>query len=312
MSDITFTSSQNLPLPFEFVHYNVSQTFPWELTHETAQNKRVGIITFLLLKEVFTQHQYLNGSSPFFGGRSSFWSNWSPRAIGPDFDLMDSFPTFMKEIAKEPSFYQGVDKLLHLKPANEIKDAVFEVLQGRFDHYLSVINRSNYPIPAAAAAEPARLACGVHVGQPTLAFRQFSAVGPLLAINEKQANLARKKIPDGKPLMIATDVVVERFEVDPGSNTARVLHTSRGPISLRSGKTNVILATGAVPATTILLNSIGDKLEGRAGNRLTAHFRSSIKARFRPDSTWIGAPKLPSHPTVAACHVRGRASNSLQ
>jgi len=85
---------------------------------------------------------------------------------------------------------------------------------------------------------------------------------------------ARKKIPDGKPLMIATDVVVERFEVDPESNTAPVLHASRGPISLRSGKTNVILATGAVPATTILLNSIGDKLEGRAGKRLTAHFRS--------------------------------------
>ena len=77
-----------------------------------------------ILKEVFTRHQYLNGFSPFFGGRSSFWSNWSPHAIGPDFDLMDGFPTFMKEIAKEPSFYQGVDKLLHIKPANEIKDAV--------------------------------------------------------------------------------------------------------------------------------------------------------------------------------------------
>lgn len=57
-------------------------------------------------------------------------------------------------------------------------------------------------------------------------------------------------------------------------NTAPVLHASRGPISLRSGKTNVILATGAIPTTTILLNSISDKLEGRAGKRLTAHFRS--------------------------------------
>jgi len=101
-----------------------------------------------------------------------------------------------------------------------------------------------------------------------------SMTGKRLVEGGIRAPGAHKKIPDGKPLMIATDIVVKHFEVDPESNTTPIFHTSRSPISLHSGKTNVILATGAVPAATILLNSIGDKLDGRAGKCLTAHFRS--------------------------------------
>jgi len=227
---------------------------------------------------------------------------------------MNGFPSFMKDIAKDPAFYRGVDKLLHIKPANQIKDPVFDVLQARFDYYLAVINSKQNPVPLAEAAEPARLSCGGRIGQPTSSFRQFSAVGPLLEINERQDKRASQENATGKPLMVATDVVVERFEVDAVSNAARVLHTSRGPISLRGGKTKVILATGAIPATTILLNSLGDQLKDRAGTRLTAHFRSQIKGRFRPDigGVWTGGQELPSHTTIAACHVRGHASNGLQ
>jgi hypothetical protein len=115
--------------------------------------------------------------------------------------------------------------------------------------------------------------------------------------------------------MIATDVVVERFEVESeedGKLHARVLHTSRGTLNLRGGKTNIILATGAIPATTILMNSIGDQLQGRAGQRLTAHFRSHIKARFQVSTAWLKSKVLPSHPVIAACHVRGRGTNGLQ
>ncbi|KAF8870211.1 hypothetical protein BD779DRAFT_1455854 [Infundibulicybe gibba] len=286
---------QNLLLPFQFVRHDVSETFPWELTRKTVQGEKVSLAF---------------GSSPFFGGRSSFWSIWSPRPIGSDFDLMDDFPASMKEIAK--GFDKDVEKLLHIKPANTIKDPVFEVLQGLFDDYLS---EGKGKITRAEGTEPARLATGVFDGTSTRRFKQFSAVGPMLELNEYQNKLARKDKPEGCPIMLATDTVIERFEVEPGDGGklhARVLHTSRGALDLRGGKTNVILATGPIPATTILMNSIGDKLRNRAGKRFTAHFRSNIKARFKHSEAWLKSQALPSHPVVAACHVRGRGIKDLQ
>ena len=295
--------------------------------------------------------QYLNGSSPFFGGRSSFWSIWSPRAIydrpanvkypgeviipgdalnegdiedlGEDdtHDLMDGFPQFMKEIARKPDFYKGVDRLLRVQRADKIKDPVFHsVLQKRFDYYLAedlLKEVNDRIITGAESAKPARLATGVPVGRPTTGFRQFSAVGSLLSINEWQNKLAKRDPPAGSPLMIATDVVVERFETEPANGDhpshARVLHTSRGPLTLRSGSTNVILATGAIPATTILLNSLNDTTNHCPGKRLTSHFRSQIKARFKPSQAWHTENEqvtpLPDVPVISACHVRGRFNN---
>ncbi|KAF8815948.1 hypothetical protein BYT27DRAFT_7209385 [Phlegmacium glaucopus] len=302
---------QNLPLPFQFVQRDVSETFPWELSSETAKEKI-----------------NLSGSSPFFGGRSAFWSIWSPCAIDGDAaadDLMDDFPEFMKRIVKKPDFYRGVDRLLRIQNANQINDPVFQLienhgfranLQGPFDHYLdeNLAGGVNDRIPRALSAKPARLATGVPVGRPTTGFRHFSTVGSLLSINEFQNKLARRNPPAGKPIMMVTDVVVEHFEVEPARGSqpahARVLHTSRGPLTLRGGKTNVILATGAIPATTILMNSIKE-IRPRAGSRLTAHFRSQIKARFMPDRTWFRQPDggdyaPPKVPVISACHVRGR------
>ena len=91
---------------------------------------------------------------------------------------------------------------------------------------------------------------------------------------------------EGSPITIATDTVVEHFEVEGASTVpahARILHTSRGPLTLHGGQTNVILAAGAIPNATILLNSIKDeKFQRHAGQRLTAHFRSKVMARFKP------------------------------
>jgi hypothetical protein len=240
---------------------------------------------------------------------------------------MDYFPEFMKTIARKPDFYEGVDRLLNVQRADKIEDPVFKsILQNRFDHYLAQDIDDDHTITGAQSAEPARLATGVPVGRPTTGFRQFSAVGSLLSINERQNKLAGRNPPAGAPIMIATDVVVERFELEPAVNPthARVLHTSRGPLTLRGGKTNVILAAGAIPATTILLNSIKE-IRPRAGKRVTSHFRSNIKARFKPDHTWAGlddpleeddapleedaVPLDPigiTVPVISACHVRGR------
>jgi hypothetical protein len=50
---------------------------------------------------------------------------------------MDGFPQIMKDIATRKDFYKDVEKLLHIKPANTIKDPIFDVVQGLFDNYLS-------------------------------------------------------------------------------------------------------------------------------------------------------------------------------
>ena len=88
-------------------------------------------------------------------------------------------------------------------------------------------------------------------------------------------------------------------------------------------KTNVILAMGAIPTTTILLNSI-EKIRPHAGQRLTSHFRSNIKARFRPNRTRLGQVPLSgqdgedadltlsNEPVMSACHVCRRGENNLQ
>jgi hypothetical protein len=177
---------------------------------------------------------------------------------------MNGFPRFMQEIAKDPDFYQGADRLLNIKTPSAIGDSFESTLQTRFQYYLDRdihLNAGNR-IGGALQAEHARLATGVPIGVKTTGYRQFSVIGSLLAINERQNKLARQNPPAGKPIMIATDVVVERFEVegtDPVHPThARVLHTSRGPLTLRGGKTNVILAAGPIPNTTILLNSLNE------------------------------------------------------
>ncbi len=223
---------------------------------------------------------------------------------------MTGFPDFMKDIARDPAFYQDAERLLHVKVAGQaINENLFGSLQNRFQFHL------NHNLAGDIIVEAAKLATGVAVGRPSPdSYRHFSAVGSLLAINEHQNKLTMKK--QGNPLMIATNVVVERFNVEhlelPGVDPdmiARVLYTSCGPITLRSGRTNVILATGAIPATTILLNSIRTEIEGRAGTRLTAHFRSKIKARFVPSPAWLDGAGLPaganSHPVLSAHHVRG-------
>ena len=104
--------------------------------------------------------------------------------------------------------------------------------------------------------------------------------------------------------MIATDVVVHKFLIDAdNNNTVDVLRTSRGDLCFPSGKTNIILATGAIPATTILMNSLGDDLKGRAGSRLSGHFISHIVARFpmRPNDSY----NL-DHLEIGASYVAGK------
>lgn len=231
---------------------------------------------------------------------------------------MRDFPPVVTNAVRD--FYRKAeDEVLHVETADEIADPVFKAipLQGRISHYLD----SNH-VAGGFVPESARLATGRPLfGPASKGYRHFSVIASLLTINDVQNTRAERK--EGSPIMIATDTIVERFEVEGAPTVpahARILHTSRGPLTLHGGKTNVILAAGAIPNTTILLNSIKDKkFQRHAGQRLTAHFRSKVMARFEPTETWFNAdgwtkvqameqspPTIPVHPVISAHHVRGR------
>ncbi|TFK63544.1 FAD/NAD(P)-binding domain-containing protein [Pluteus cervinus] len=276
---------QNLPLPFKLLLGGPSETFPWQLTSKTYNNPV----------------KYMHGSCPFFGGRSTFWSAWCPK---PEADLMRGFPKSMLDTAAKEEFWDEAEDLLHVTPANEIDDPIFDGLQDIIDDRLL---KGVPQILGADSAIPAPLAVGMTTSMSKLSFNKFSTPGPLLKLYERQRHLAQEH--RGHPLMIATDTIVQRFEVDPEDHErpVNILHTSRGSLCFPQGKTNIILATGAIPATTILMNSLGDTLENRAGTRLSGHFLSHVTARF-PMNTPRGIDNciFKDHLEIGASYVAGK------
>ncbi|KAJ3554999.1 hypothetical protein NP233_g12308 [Leucocoprinus birnbaumii] len=261
-----------------------SETFPWTLTSNTFKSE-VG---------------YMHGSCPFFGGRSTFWSAWCPRAIYQKWNMMRNFPKTLVDLAKREEFWTRAEELLHVTPADKLSTPIFGNLQDQIDERLvDGVGR----IKGCDFAQSAPLAVGRKTSLSTLAFEKFSTPGPLLTIHGRQLDLAKKQ--EGSPLAIVTNTVVERFELDTDgdgpNHKAVVLHTSRGTLCFPSGKTNIILAAGTVPNTTLLMNSTGDSLKGRAGTRLSGHFLSHIVARFPLNVSALG-----DHLEIAASYVAGR------
>ncbi|KAK7691523.1 hypothetical protein QCA50_004922 [Cerrena zonata] len=285
---------QNMPLPFKLVLGGPSETFPWQLSSKTAQSP----------------FKFMHGSCPFFGGRSTFWSAWCPR---PEQDLMRNFPESMITTAKPEEFWQGCQDLLLVTKADEINDPCFgkrlqNDIQTRLDKGVKAGK-----ISTANTTNHAPLAVGRKTSiANAVAFDKFSTPGPLLKIYEQQRHKA--KVNKGHPLAIATDTVVERFELDPNDPKHRpnVLYTSRGALSFPNTKTNIILAAGVFPSTTILMNSIGDNLAGRAGSRVGGHFISHITARF-PIAEPSGSDGFLPHLEIGASYLAGKdPSNRLQ
>lgn len=219
---------------------------------------------------------------------------------------MRNFPESMLETSKPEAFWTEAEELLHVTKATDINDPVFgkqlqDLIQTRLDKAIQ-----GSTIPNADFTENARLAVGRKTSIPHIvAFEKFSTPGPLLAIYEKQRQLAEKRA--GYPLMFATDVVVHRFETDP-EDTVRVptiLHTSRGALCFPRKNTNVILAAGAFPATTLLMNSVGDLLKDRAGSRVGGHFLTHIAARFPIDQKFFESLSM-SHLQIGASYLAGK------
>jgi len=210
----------------------------------------------------------------------------------------------MLETASKEEFWRDAEELLHVTRIDELDDPVFAQLQVDTDEKLTA-GVNDKKINHADFVDSARLAVGMTTSRSKKAFKKFSTPGPLLKIYERQRRLADRG--EGQPLMIATDTIVERFEVDQEDihRRANILHTSRGALCFPQGRTNIILATNVIPTTTILMNSLGDDLKDRAGQRLSGHFISRIAARFPIPAKYKG-DSLEDHLKIGASHVAGK------
>lgn len=211
---------QNLPLPFKMVLGGPSETFPWTLSRKTFGNKELG---------------FCHGSCPFFGGRSTFWSAWSPQ---PSLELMRGFPDSMKATAETREFWKSAKKLLHVKEAGKIDDGIFGSLQQAVD---KVLKDNLQDIPTADSVESAPLAVGARSPTSLMRFNKFSVPGPLLALYEEQRKLTERG--EGQPLQLMLNCVVTGLnEGDDG--VVRAIETSRGTLSWPEDDTKIVLCAG--------------------------------------------------------------------
>ncbi|KAF9630228.1 2-keto-gluconate dehydrogenase [Lasiodiplodia theobromae] len=282
---------QNLPLPFKVVLGGVSETFPWTLSEKTFKDPLLG---------------YCHGSCPFFGGRSAFWSAWSPQ---PRIEDMRGFPESMIKATQEAIFWPEAKRLLNVTSASDVDDTIFAGLQDVIDERL---REPGDRIPTATVSEPAQLSVGRRSPTSTLRFNKFSVPGPLLRIKEEQA--AKEKEGTGARLDIALGCVVEKLRADDGM--VRSIETSLGPISWANDNTKVVLCAGAFPAATLLLNSF-DSCAKTVGKRVTGHFQTQITARvplstFGPWSPAIAKSDQPCKLEIAAHYLAGEDADTKQ
>ncbi|KAF4551273.1 Hypothetical protein D9617_14g077300 [Elsinoe fawcettii] len=281
------THFQNLPLPFKMVLGGNSETFPWTLTRKTFQTKGV---------------QFLHGSCPFFGGRSTFWSAYTPR---PSLNLMRDFPESMKKTAEQEKFWDDAKELLHVTSADKIDDGIFGDLQTAID---SILQDSIGKIPTADYVEPASLAVGQSSPTSRLRFDKFSIPGPLLGVLERQRNLA--KVNKGAPLEIVVDCAVKSMGKGDDDDFVRVIETSKGTLSWTGNNTKIILCAATVPNATLLLNSF-ESCRDTVGKRLTGHYRTIISARCPVKN--IKGWKKGNSLQMAAAYLAGKhPKNDLQ
>lgn len=234
---------QNLPVPYQKTLGGLSETFPWTLSANTWNGKYI---------------KWLHGSVPFFGGRSIMWSAWCPRPTPTE---MAGWPQQVVDTAQ--LYFKEAERLLNVVPV----DSVFGVLQKELTARLQN-NLAKVPSATRVMAAPLAVSPKPETG---IDFIKFSTPGALLKLIDRGATAAAAG--RGAPLTVATECVVERVLEQGGTATA--LETSRGVVAL--GNAKLILAMGALPATTLVLNSFPQVKN--VGHGFTAHFISSIIAR---------------------------------
>ncbi|KAG1726004.1 uncharacterized protein EDB91DRAFT_1086919 [Suillus paluster] len=285
---------QNLPLPFKYTLGGPSETFPFTLSKQTYES----------------DIKFVHGSCPFFGGRSTFWSAWSP---SPTAALMRNWPNSLVTTAQKPRFFKDATKLLRVTKATDIGPP-YGKLQCQIDQRLQpAVAKAD--ILSAQEVYPAPMAVASTAKTTTIHFTKFSTPGPLLSLYEQQQRHVRAGT--GAPLLFATETAVQYLGVDVGfppplpsfddEVSVKFLRTSRGDLPI-ANKTKIILCAGAFPNTTLLLNSFRNNkyIAGSAGKMVTGHFQTHVVARVKrsafcdlnQESIEIGAEYVAGqHPT---------------
>lgn len=271
---------QMLPMAFQNATGSPPTTYPWTRSSKMATT---GLRMF--------QAGYL----PILGGRSTYWSAWSP---APTPELMRDWPQELIDVTLQAGFWERAKRFLHVTSMDKIKNGVYGNLQKQLDENL----KGNFKrfVPSALSAYPAPIAVS-NTSWRTVQFYKYSTVGTLLGIcNAQQALAAQGK---GSVLPIVDHCIVERLLHDEqGSVTA--IETSRGTLAVASAK--IILAMGTIPPATLLMNSFKGKL-ANAGKRYTGHFMSHITARVKR-SAFHQVASL----ELGALYLDGKDSQGLQ
>ncbi len=248
---------QNLPLPYAGVLGGLSETFPWTLSMRTHEAPYI---------------KWQHGMVPFFGGRSILWSAWCPR---PTPEEMQGWPE--EVIAAAHAYFPEAERLLNVIPASAIDrrrspdDGNPRPIYGELQQRITALLESGLgKVSSLTRTLPAPLAAGA-AELSNVDFAKFSTPGQLLMLADRQAQLAAAG--QGAPLRIATECIVGRILQQGSRPTA--LETSRGIVNVGGAK--VVLAMGALPPTTLVLNSFPQV--ANAGGRFTAHFITSVVAR---------------------------------
>ena len=111
---------QNLPPAYMF-SLRGSETFPWRITEATHEGKYI---------------KWLHGSFNFFGGRSIFWSAWSPKPTDAE---MEEWPKPVKETIHK--YFDEIESLMGVTPADEIFDTNGQSIYGTLQLSLQVMLR---------------------------------------------------------------------------------------------------------------------------------------------------------------------------
>ena len=247
------THYQMLPTAFQSTTALPTTTYAWSRTNKMVTTGM----------ELFQA-----GYMPLFGGRSTYWSAWSP---SPSPDQMRDWPKELINITKKPDFWKRAKKFLHVTSTDKINNGIYGSLQKQLDTNLKKNFKDFVSTAEHSSAAP------IAVDNPewkSVSFYKYSTVGTLLNLYEKHKTMANGGTPS---LTIVDNCIVERLLHDD-NGSAIAVKTSRGILSVNSAK--IVLAMGTIPPTTLLMNSFEKRIPN-AGKRYTGHFVSHITARVK-------------------------------
>ncbi len=238
---------------------------------------------------------------PFFGGRSTLWSGWTPRpnqAKG-EVEGWGKGLTDIMYVNSGTKFFEDAETMCGTRQANQISNPeipakfhIYAQMQNHLQKKLSKAIDKNYvkgkkrhgDLPYATVAFGAPLAVADE-SDPLIAFVKYSVVGPYLKLLHDEV----------KHVTCTLDCVVTRIIQHPGVETLpdgtsketcvpTALETSRGILPLDKD-TKIILAVGCMPAATLLLNSFPREVIPNVGTKFGAHIITAITAKV-PLSTF--------------------------